>query len=284
MPPKATPAAPESPGRKPMLAPLVPPASCRGPGGAQGRRAWSRATAERAVPMPTSPLMGRPSSCQRGRRPAWRTRPKRCHSSAASCRGLAGPSPSRSNPQLTARRCSGTPLASTCCRRPAKAWARPMRVWSSTASGRSSANRVGSSAAAIWVWCSSIRPRGQAGTASATAITTVGLHPALGADRQSRTDPLTRPGAIRRTEGGIKAGLAEMGVIAITQAHHQPRELEAANLTGALGTLAGGSWDLRPGTAPASQLCASAQAMPRRAAATAAGSAARSMQSTPARL
>ena len=56
--------------------------------------------------------------------------------------------------------------------------------------------------------------------ATATAVAAIGLHPAPGADRQGRTDPLAGPGAIRRTEARIEAGLAEMGVIAIAQADH----------------------------------------------------------------
>ena len=68
---------------------------------------------------------------------------------------------------------------------------------------------------------------GTGGQATATAVAAIRLHPAHGADRQGRTDPLAGPGAIRRTEARIEAGLAEMGVIAIAQAHHQPGSFEA---------------------------------------------------------
>ena len=77
-PPKAIPAG-RSPGERwsSVLA-LVPPASCSGPGGANGRMALQSCTAERAVPAPTSPLIGRPSSCQSGRKPKRRRLRYRC--------------------------------------------------------------------------------------------------------------------------------------------------------------------------------------------------------------
>ena len=81
--------------------------------------------------------------------------------------GIAGPSPASvsadSSPQLTASRRSGTPAEHTWASRSAKASARPIRVWSSTASGCNCASRAATWAAGRCCSRSSISPRGQIG-------------------------------------------------------------------------------------------------------------------------
>lgn len=146
-------------------------------GGARDPTARSRRTAARAVPAPTSPLIGRASNYQRGRSPAARSRPKHCQMVWARAAATSR-SPSRGWPsQAEAHRQAAQGKARAAdvrASRSAKARLRPIRVWSSMASGRRVANRGVTSAGASRVWRSSINPRGQAAAAAVAALL---LHP-----------------------------------------------------------------------------------------------------------